>query len=41
MSQKVVPLISLAKNFDQKRYFYMKFLKDVYCFIGYMCSEVQ
>ena len=36
MSQKVVPLISLAKNFDQNFILHMKFLKDVYhfCFMG-------
>ena len=28
-------------NFWSKRYFYMKFLKDVYCSIGYLYSEVQ
>ena len=41
MSQKVVPLVSLAKTFDQHLILYMKFLKDVYWFIAYMCSELQ
>ena len=38
---KVHPLISCAITFDQKFYFYMKFLKYNYYSVEYLCSEVQ
>ena len=39
VSQKFVPLISCAVTFDQ--HFCMKFLKDAYCSLHYLYSEVQ
>ena len=40
VSQKFIPLISCVLTFDQNLSC-MKFLKDVYCSIGYMYSEFQ
>ena len=40
-SSWVIPKVIMRYNFWSKLYFYMKFLNDVYCSIGYLYSEVQ
>ena len=41
VSQNLVPLSHALKLLISKLYFYMKFLKDLYCSIEYMYSEEQ
>ena len=41
MSQKFIPLILWAISFDHNFIFNTKFLKEVYCSIEYIISEVQ